>query len=320
MKSKTDIKSLKIDNVTIVVRTAGERTIEICKKMIEEQGYTGNIFLTSEVPFSKAIRKAFEIGIAEGRVWTFCVDADLLLREESISKLLQFAENQPQNVFEVQGFVYDKFFNIPRQAGNHLYRTSMLTQALKLIPSEGLDIRPESYMLRSMQDRGFPYVHFPVIIGLHDFEQFYFDIYRKAFVQAHKHLQYTENMVPLWKDNIKSDMDYEVALRGFTDGLLNNNEVFIDKNHRLYEDNFQNINIIEKKLINIKKYNLNDVENILKEGLKDNYVHLSKHRLQKNTISKLLLDLKENGLFKFMALKCASLLIKTGRTIKSKIN
>lgn len=312
-------QSALAQRVTIIIRTAGERTEDLCKKLIEEQGVKEQIFFTRETPFSAALRKSYEIGISEGRPWTFCLDADVLLRESSIQKLLRFAEAQPSNIFEVQGLVHDKFFTISRQAGNHLYRTSMLEEAIHLVPEEGRDIRPESYVLRTMQVKGFPYKTFPFIIGLHDFEQYYFDVYRKAFVQATKHLNYTENMVPLWKENLERDKDYEVALRAFTDGLLNRKDVFIDRKQNLYREKFEKLNIPEKKPVNTNIYDLFMIEKILEKRLKDKYTCLDDIRFDRNIVSKIKRNFMEKGIFKTLILSGALSLIQIGNKIKRKV-
>lgn len=313
-------RSVLAEKVTMIIRAAGERSTGLCKKLIEEQGFEGNIFFTRETPFSAALRKSYDIGISEGRPWTFCVDADVLLRESSIQTLLKFAEDQPANVFEVQGFVHDKFFTIPRQAGNHLYRTSMLERAIKLIPDEGVDIRPESYVLRTMQQNGFPYKTFPSIIGLHDFEQFYFDVYRKAFVQAHKHLNYTEKMVPLWKENAEYDKDYDVALHGFTDGILNRKDVYIDKKQKLYREKFEKLDISEKDDVQIEYFDLSFIEEVLQDQLEDEYIHLDQNRVQEKISSKLKSKIKEHGLIKSLILSMALAMIKFGNKIKNNID
>ena len=85
--------------------------------MILEQGVQEkDLIIVREVPFSMSMKKSFEIGLERGKKWTFCIDADVLLRKHSIQKMIQFAENQKKNVCEIQGLVLDKFFSGPRGA------------------------------------------------------------------------------------------------------------------------------------------------------------------------------------------------------------
>src|SRR5690625_7490036 len=69
-------------------------------------------------------------------------------------------------------------------------------------------------------------------MSLHDFEQFYKDIYRKSFVHARKHPDLLPDMIQravLLKDK---DPDYLVMLQAIWDSLIDNVEVGIDS--RLY--------------------------------------------------------------------------------------
>lgn len=304
----------------MIIRAADERTVELCNKLIEEQGFKDEIFFTRETPFSAALRKSYKIGIEKGKPWTFCVDADVLLRGNSIRTLLRFAMEQEENVFEVQGLVHDKFFPWPRQAGNHLYRTSLLKKGIELIPEEGRDIRPESYVLRAMKEKGYPYKTFSFIVGLHDFEQYFFDIYRKSFVHSHKHLKYTESMIPHWKKRLNhGDKDYEVALAAFTDGILNSQQVYIDKKQSLYRDKFDELNRDEKGELDTGEFNLETVETILKGRLKEEYIRYDLNRYEGNPVSKLKSNFETFGLIKSIALTCSFAMIKAGNKLKNKI-
>jgi hypothetical protein len=242
----------------------GERTEFLCKKLILEQGVSENaIFVINEMPFSRAMRVGFEIGLSENRPWTFCIDADVLLRPGSIACLLAIGEKQPPNVCEIQGYVLDKFFGGARQAGNHLYRTSLLPQVIERIPSEGRDIRPETYALNAMRSDGYSWHTVKELVGLHDFEQAYEDIFRKCFVHAHKHLNHTELFVPFWRSKSSEDMDYQAALAGFSEGIKYFDEVRIDKRAEYFRSAMCNYKFILKNEIDLIKWDINKVESII---------------------------------------------------------
>ena len=60
------------NTTTLIIHSADERTFQLCQKLILEQGVPETqVFVVQEVPFSAAMRKSFEIGISEGRKWTF---------------------------------------------------------------------------------------------------------------------------------------------------------------------------------------------------------------------------------------------------------
>jgi hypothetical protein len=243
---------MNLNIATIIIRSVGERTEALCKKLIIEQGVSEDaIFIINEAPFSKAMKVGFEIGIREKRPWTFCVDADVLLRPGSVLNMIRHAEKQPKNVCEIQGFVLDKFFGGARTAGVHLYRTSLLEKVLQEIPLEGVDIRPESFALNSMKKNGYPWYAVEELVGLHDFEQSNEDIFRKCFAQAHKHLNYTELFIPFWRSKSFLDEDYKIALAGFGEGIKHFGDVRIDKRAEYFLSAMQNLDLRPKQNLQI---------------------------------------------------------------------
>lgn len=248
-------------DVTIIIRSVGERTENLCKKLLIDQGFSNDeVFVVREVPFSASMKKSFEIGMNQGKRWTLCVDADILPRPGSISKMIELAESESKNVCEVQGYMMDKFFGGPRIGGYHLYRTSLLSKVVSLIPEEGVNIRPESYTLKQMAKRGYPRSIVPYIIGIHDDEQFYYDIYRKAFVHAVKHLNHAELLVNHWKRNMEKDHDFKVALRAFSDSIQNTGEIYINSEQNLYKDLFELAGFEEKSKLDPSSISLHDIE------------------------------------------------------------
>lgn len=251
-------------NVTVVIRSAHERTETLCRKLILDQHVPEEqVFTIHEVPFSSALKKSFQIGLEENRTWTYCIDADVLLHPRSVKKMTEIAEKERKNVCEVQGFVMDKFFGGPRQAGNHLYRTALLDKIIECIPEEGVDIRPERYTLGKMAKMGYTWKSVPLIVGLHDHEQYYFDIYRKAYVYGIKHLDRAELLIKNWRKNAERDPDYQVALKAFSDSLFSTRKAFIDRSQELYGEKFQALDILEKEELDPQKITLQMVENII---------------------------------------------------------
>ena len=220
-----------LDTVTVVIRSVGERTEPICKNLVLAQGVPEEaVFVINETPFSTALRIGLEIGVSQNRTWTYCIDADVLLRRGSILRILQAAVKEPQNVFEIQGFVLDKFVGGARMAGNHLYRTSLLPKALSILRNASTQLRPEASLIRSMEICGHPWRPVHLLIGLHDFEQSHEDIFRKCFVHAHKHLSHHSLFLSYWRASSITDPDFLVALDGFFSGLVYDDTITIDKN------------------------------------------------------------------------------------------
>ncbi len=256
--------SPNFNSVTIIIRAAGERTEAACRQLILDQGVPEDqVILVREAPFSAALRRGFEIGIEQARPWTYCVDADVLLRPGSVARMLELAEQQDPETLGIQGYILDKFFGGPRQGGVHLYRTRLLPVALTCIPEEGVNIRPERTALAAMAEKQHPWVIVPYLTGLHDFEQYYRDIFRKCFVQAHKHLQYAELMLSVWRSGAVQDMDLQVALRAFSQGVEHWEAVAVDVRLDLYDRGFQGLEIEEKLDLPKEQITLGTIEHII---------------------------------------------------------
>ena len=215
-------------DVTAIVRSAGERTEQACRYLLSQQIPEDNIVTIKEVPFSKAVAKTFKVGLERGLPWTLCIDADVLVKQGAVSELLSEAEQLEENSLGLQGLILCKFFGGLRGAGNRLYRTSLLPQALDCIPKEET-IRPETDTIRNMEAKGFSWKLVETAVGLHDYEQYYKDIYRKCFIQAHKHNYLMKKLFePLWTRYANEDADYQVALWGLRTGQIFDGEVQIN--------------------------------------------------------------------------------------------
>jgi hypothetical protein len=205
-------------DITAIIRSAGERTTDFCHQLLRKQVAVDNIVVIDERPFTRALQRSFEIGIAHGQSWTLCVDADMLLRRASVQTLLTWAQAADARTFQVQGDLFDKLLGKPRQAGPRLYRTALLPQALSLIPPDRTALRPETVVTRRMTALGHAYLYQCFTLGLHDFEQYYRDIYRKAFVHGHKHNSPEWDLESLWQRLANQDPDYQIALWGLREG------------------------------------------------------------------------------------------------------
>lgn len=233
--------------VFVVVRSVGERTTEACIDSIKMQGFDSeDIEIVSEHPFSSALRSSLEAGLKKGKPWTLIIDADVILSPGSIKNLLQSAEAKDGKVCEVQGLVFDKFFNCFRAAGNHMYRTSLIKEVLSCVSHDGKLIRPETYALELMTALGYPWYNLPTIVGVHDFEQWNEDIFRKFYLQSHKNIPQALRLVELWRDKSDFDDDFRVGIEGFCFGLKHRPSIFVNSKDTDIVGAFKDIDIPEK--------------------------------------------------------------------------
>jgi hypothetical protein len=214
------VAQVSASNLIVIIRTAGERTFRLCRELVGMQIRADAVEIVNETPFEAALRRTYEIGLQRGAKWTMTLDADVLVREGAIADLVAKAERLPAHFVQIEGLVHDKLTGLFRKAGHRIYRTHLLAKALEALPAPGSELRPEYATLQRMHEWGFPSREINLIIGIHDYEQYYGDIYRKAFVHANKHQVWLGNMVSRWKQGASQDADFRIALRGLCDGLM----------------------------------------------------------------------------------------------------
>jgi hypothetical protein len=216
-------------DVTVVVRAAGERTADLCYRLAAEQAPPGSVFLVQESPSAVALRKVLEIGIQQGRTWTIELDADMLIRRDAVRLLLEGLEAPPPDVFTIKGCKLDKLFAGVREGGMHVYRTAHLREALEVLPRPEEAVRPDTTLVERMRRRGYRRIlRSEVVSCVHDYEQYFRDIYRKAFVHARKHLVFMPYLLRMWQRLGKDDFDYQVAIWGARAGLSYDGPFTID--------------------------------------------------------------------------------------------
>ncbi|WP_026753223.1 hypothetical protein [Sediminibacter sp. Hel_I_10] len=260
------IDTLLNNDVTVIIRSSKERSIEVCLNSVLKEIDKTNVFLIEEVPFIKAVQKTFEIGLAENRKWTLAIDADLLLLPHSISIMVNQAQLKSEKLYVYQGFILDKFRCGIRQGGPHLYKTEHLKTALDLIDNEGNNLRPESAIYNQMIKRGYDVIVEKKIFALHDFEQNYKDIYRKAYFHGIKHKGW-RSLLASWLEKSATDHDYKIASSGFLDGY------FSDKRQYPSPEEFdqKTIELLQKKFNIKEKPALASVKNEFTEEILNSY-------------------------------------------------
>ena len=257
----------KIENeVIVVIRSAGERTKNACFEIVKQQLPEENIYIIEEKPFEEAIRKCYKIGIESGKKWMFTIDADVLISQKAIRLLYAKGEKLNVNVFMFNGIIFDKLFLSYRTGGLKGYRIEKLSTALNYIPENGQEIRPENYTLKKMTEAGHKKFKSTIITGIHDFEQYYKDIYRKSFLHARKHSN-SIALLPKWRELAQNDPDYTVAIKGFMDGYLEPD--FAKTDSRIYAQKadraLQELQLTEKSELQLKELN-NLIEQVIDEA------------------------------------------------------
>ncbi|MDR9366927.1 MAG: glycosyltransferase [Balneolaceae bacterium] len=239
----------------IIIRSSNERTTKICKDLVEKQALDGKVVVIRKKPFKLALEECFRTAIRQQATWLITVDADMLILPGTIEKLYKTAEQMPAHYLQLQGRILDKITGSIRKAGPRIYRVSLLEKALNISESsDNNNIRPEAHVVSEMGQSGHPSRYIPTVTCLHDYEQYYADLYRKSIVHAKKHHEFVADIISRAASKMQKDDDFKVILKAVWDGLTRNIEVSADS--RLFQKR------AEEALAELGLTEKNDIENV----------------------------------------------------------
>lgn len=254
--------------VTVIIRSVGERTETLCFELLKQQINEENIFIVSDIPFVKTLEKTFKKAVSEGRKWTLCIDSDVLVRPGLVKDIISYAEKQNDDVFVIQGMSLDKFINCTREVGQRLFRTELLSKGFEFMSEAAEDIRPESFVVVNILNQGYKKILEPnLLIGVHDFEQSYKDIYRKCFTHTIKHQgSFDMDIIrDFWQEKSTYDGDFKVARQAFTDALEYKDKIYIDKNSKFmenFDEKLAKLQLKEKLPIDVGSNKIEEIFNL----------------------------------------------------------
>ncbi len=197
-----------------VIRSSGERTTDLARLLLEKVFAPETIVTINEAPFENALRKGFALAMDCGKEWVFFLDADVLPSPERLRKVLDFCMSADEGVFFVLPTILDKFFGMPRD-GTHFYRVKHIEKLYEGIPADSTTPKPESTAIQYVRDKySLALARCNEVYAVHDYEQYYRDIFRTAFVHGGKHSAFSWILSNYWKSMSGADADFVVALLG----------------------------------------------------------------------------------------------------------
>ncbi len=318
-------KSESYDAV-VALRTSGERTFEASRAMIREQVPGLPLYVIDEKPFKKAFERCLEAGLEAGARWLITADADMLLLPDAINRMLQEAEKMPAGHLQLQGRIYDKITGTFRKGGPRIYRTEHLGKLLALSKESSDHIRPESSKIRILQKQGHPSRYLYRVFALHDFEQYYKDLYRKALVHAVKHPELVTALIYRSTNLQERDDDFRVVLKAVWDGLTSHKEISIDS--RLFEEE-SNRTLAELGLQEKSELELNGVTSefvdLLSIQLPEEFEQEKEHPkrydlplVEEAASDKFRTIVRKKGIIRGISHSIGSMLIKTGEKLRGR--
>ncbi|MCG2590667.1 hypothetical protein [Rhodohalobacter sulfatireducens] len=262
------MSTLTNNSFIVVIRSAGERTKSVCRDIVLKQLSEKHVKVIQLTPFEEALRESYRIGIKSDKEWLITIDADVLPRKDFLKDIFGLTNKVSDDLFAFKPMIYDKILMKHRLAGFRVYRNKYLEKAFDFIPEDGQEIRPEEFTVKKMENLGHKTKIFEYVAGLHDYEQYYRDIYRKAYFHATKHAEQVAQLMEEWKKKSVDDPDYIVVLKGAVDGLLSGKMPKADL--RFFEDStrkaLEELGLEEKKSLDVSNIELKVEEILNSEG------------------------------------------------------
>ena len=211
-----------------VIRTIGERTEDVCLELIGlQQKPNEKIIIVRESTHAKAIEKTFIASLNSMADWVIVVDADVLFQVDAVSRIRSKLDSCADNVFVVHFAIFDKLYSMKRWAGVHVYRVTMLEELYdkfkKIRKKPNLKI--EAATIKEVEKSNKQSLFIKDVVGIHDFEQNYKDIYRKAYLNTIRNPGNIKHARKNWKRKSSDDADYLVMLKAVNDARAENRKL-----------------------------------------------------------------------------------------------
>ena len=151
--------------------------------------------------------------------WFILLGGDQILKKGAI-KIIK--SNLQEKIFRLSGWGWDHLLMKDRMMAPCVYNISMIKEALNI---DFVDqIQPESFILKTMVNRGHKKLIIKESLAIHDYCQYRSDIYKKGYFEASKFGGYIKN------NNIIENLqrvalysrDHRIFLKGINDYEANN--------------------------------------------------------------------------------------------------
>ncbi len=240
-------------DIVVVIRTAGERTVELCKNLVQSQVDENQIHVIEEKPFFKAVKKTIEIGSNSTAKYLLALDGDMLIYPDAIDYMIYSANKVDYKSFLRIAFqLLDKFRGeiIGAKFYNNYYSKSFLDLLNKIDDNKSF-LRPEAEILKKFANQANLSIsnNKDHDIGRHDYYQYYSDLYSKYRLRYRRcendgDTDELKNYIDMKLKNNPDDADYL-----FVREIFNTAELDIDIN-----DIMSKCGIVEKNPMNGKDF------------------------------------------------------------------
>ncbi len=193
------------------IMSVGERTAKLSEQSMLL--HTKKVRVVENVtPLYKALLASYQYGKEAGMEWMILIGADTVLDYDQTQLFLKSLKHYPADVFCVSAYLQCKLRVVPR-TGVYAYRILHMNTIINAGIMCAKNIRPQGHMHNLMAQNGYRHVKNRIVVGIHDYEQYHYDIFRTAHLLAQKWpQQYVESCIERWSD----DGDFATARLGVT--------------------------------------------------------------------------------------------------------
>jgi len=241
---------------TVIIRHRGERTLPLIRQILEQSRYF-NVIEVSSNAFHQTLEESLELALTLSDPWVIMLDGDVIPSPFLLKNLVKKTMKMDKKTFVVVPNVFDKSFLMTRKAGIHIYNQSYLNLMINKFDKIADEDRPETKLNLMMQECGYKMCSSNIVIGLHDFEQYYKDLWLKGYVFSKKSQYWVKKCIDDWRKKSEKDLDYLALLDGYTFGLTQKLPINLRRtsgNYLLAEDSLEKINLDEKPALSFTQY------------------------------------------------------------------
>lgn len=211
-------------NIFVVLRSSKERSFPIALEALKAE--TSHYTVVEAYPFQEALKEMFIIASRQPFPYLLALDADVILHPGSLEKIAKEAARhlaKNPDMFFLDFFVMDKFRG-KCCSGCHLY-VNRFSQELSESMREEHDLsRPENALVMDFaKEHQLKMEKSSLVTGLHDFEQYYRDLYAKYFRRVLRRREEAPVLRQVIEERrrffLPDDRDFDVVLKAIENAL-----------------------------------------------------------------------------------------------------
>lgn len=269
--------------LAFVVRAVGERTESLCIDLLEQyRRKSDSLLVIRQQTHADAVEKTLRVAADQSQDWTVAIDADMLLYPGVVDRMRSELYSTHNSASVVHFAVSDKLYRMKRWGVTVFSRDAAceggpILQALR----DGSNLKIERALIKELQNRGREVSFSRTDVALHDFLQYYADLYRKAYLNAIRNPDITRRAHRPWRKMAAVDRDYAAILKGSEDALTETRQLsnsVADFEPAMLQARIQSLGLEEKENLTEDSYNNWDIEKMVSEQR----LSLRKHKVARD--------------------------------------